>query len=645
MAILKGKKKEITQNIVRFYTENTGQTYDKLLNDMLLYADTSEQEASSLPYADWLATQILTTLKKNEVSLEDCVENKDVLRAAMLVSAEESRKEGEFYTPEQWASYCRNMIKEQLEDKGLWGKAIIWDASCGTGNLLRSLEDYPPELIFQSTLNEDDIDVVRSVWRERGTPEENMFTLDFLNKLDYDIYNTEFTSQLPERLQHAIRNNEPIIFFMNPPYKIGEASRFDVGAKMVTQGMSKSALDMYHHFIYRMLDLKDIFNHTNMYINLIGPTTLFSSDTVKELYQMLTLDHIFVDGIAFDIGEFSNVRGGTGWLVSFTMWRPKVEGDEDHRVVELTTMEVIDEEITTAGRRAYSVVESSLHYWVDSPELNRYPQTMLPVATTFKTFSGLGKAWDGVLGYLMSSPHAIRGTRRTAVTTLPNGDNMPIIEENFFRAVASFSARRCYAMRQNSYDNSQYWSAPNEEVEGYNQWLIDSIPLFIFDNAACQASYRPLEYTTSNGHILKQNIGNKLFPLSKEEVLSIVTDEVILKDLEENPTDNSFLLSIIEQYRPYFSAEAEALFSFGCSLIKHSLTGTIRRDNDYECWTNAWDAGLNQLRNVPNVEGKPQVVFDDGAYLKLVSELKNKLHNGVYTFGFMRQSLDSSTEG
>lgn len=640
MAILKGKQKEQTQEVVRFYTRETGEGYDKLLNDMLVFSNLPEQEMYSKPYEEWLAYKSLKLLDSLGVSIEDCVENKDVLRASLLVTAQESREEGEFYTPEQWAKYCRDMLKEFLIKEDLWGKAVIWDASCGTGNLLRTLDDYPPELIFQSTLNKDDVEVVQKVWEEKGGVVENIFELDFLNKLDYDIYNTEFLDQLPQKIQDTIKNNEPLVFFMNPPYKIGEAHKTDVGATMATKGMSKSALDIYHHFIYRIMLIKEVFSNNNIYINLIGPTTLFSSDTLKELYSELKVDHIFEDGIAFDIGEFSNVRGGTGWMVSFTMWRPKREEDEYAKEVELDTMIVIDGEITKGGKRVYRVVDNSLHYWLDSPDFAKHPQTLLPVATTFQTFSGVGKAWNGVLGYIMTSPHAIRGTRRTAITTLPNGDNMPIVEENFFRAVASFSARRCYASKQNSYDNSQYWAAPDMEVEGYNQWLIDSIPLVLFDNAACQTSYRPLTYTSKDGLTFNENIGNKLFPLSHDEVRAVATDEVLLKDLEENPTDNSFILSVIEQYRPYFSAEAEALYSYGCELLKYSLSGTIRKDNNYECWSNAWDAGLNQLRNAPKKDDVQHPIIDDSIYLKLVADLKLKLRYGVYKYKFLEQSLN-----
>lgn len=637
MAILKGNQKKITQQIVRYFTETTGQPYDVFLNEAM---NTTAVGSSTegLQYYQWLAKESLKLLNMNGISLADCIENKDVLRASMQDTAEESREEGEFYTPEIWASYCREDLKRICIEKGIWGKAVIWDASCGTGNLLRSLEDYPLELVYQSTLNEDDAEVVRSVWAERGLPQENVFTLDFLNKIDWDEYNTEFVNQLPQGLQHAIRNNEPIIFFMNPPYKIGEAVRSDVGSHMKSHGMSKSALDIYHHFIYRIMLLKDVFSHENIYISLIGPTTIFQSDTIKELYDELKSDHLFHSGIAFDINEFSNIKGGTGWMVSHTTWCPKREGDPDTVRMILTTKVGKDGQIVDAGSRPYDTVEQSLHYWTAPVEAFPRLVSVLPIVTTFKDFSGLGKHKEGVLGYLMSSPHVIRGTRRTAVTTLPNGDNMPITEENFWRCVSSFSARRCYAVNANSFDNSQYWSAPDETKEGYQQWLYDSLALFIFDNASCQTAYRPLVYDKNDVHI-NQNIQNRLFPLPKEVVISNTVDPLILKDLEENPTDNSFLLAQIAATYDMWSQEAKDLYNFGVALILHSLKEGVRASVGYDNWTVAWDAGLCQLRNTEK-DGQYIIPRDlDAQYLKLVQALKAKLKYGVYEYGFMYQSL------
>lgn len=641
MVVLKGKKKKVIQEIIRYYTETTGQTYETYLNDAIALTSVGEKTTNTnLQYHQWLILETLEILYKNEITLSDCIENKDVLRASMLVTAEESRQEGEFYTPEVWAKYCRDDLQKVLEEKGVWGEALIWDASCGTGNLLRSLEDYPVEKVFQSSLNEGDVEVVQGVWLERGIPKENIFQLDFLSKIDWDMYNTEFLDQLPQPLQQALRTGEtPVVFYMNPPYKIGDAGRTDIGAYMKVHGLSKSALDIYHHFIYRIMLLKQVFNNNNIYISLIGPTTIYQSETIEELYTELKADHLFHSGIAFDIGEFSNVKGGVGWMVSHTTWCPKQEGDPAEVRMILTTKVGLDGQIVDAGARPYDVIDTSLHYWTEPKEAFPRTVSMLPVASTFSTFSGLGKHWSGVLGYIMSSPHAIRGTRRTSVSTLPNGDNMPVTEENFWRCVASFSARRCYASNINSFDNSQYWSAPDETVEGYDQWLKDSLALFIFDNAACQTAYRPLEYKTKEVRI-SQNVNNRLFPLPMDVVKSNCTDEQVLQDLTENPADNSFILEQIANTYESWSQEAKDLYNFGITLIMQSLQNGSRQATGYQHWTVAWDAGLCQLR-AQGENGLAVIPKElDAQYLKLVQALKARLRHGVYEYGFLYQSLN-----
>lgn len=631
--VLKGKRKKVAQDIVRFYMDNTGVEYDEFIVNMLKVEATHNFNDYNL----WLAKQSLKILEENEVTLNDCVTNKDVLRAAVKVNSDQSRQEGEFYTPEVWAAEGRKHLEESMGD--LWGKAIIWDASCGTGNLLKTLENYPPELVFQSTKDQKDVDLIL----EQGS-KWNTFQCDFLTLLD-DEFATEFTDTLPERIQQALRNNEPIAFYMNPPYKIGKAESTDIGAYMKTHGMSKCALDIYHHFIYRIMMFKEVFNHTNMYITLIGPSTIYQSSTIEELYNELKRDHIFDNGMAFAIGEFSNVKGGTDWVVSLTSWRPKLETDGYANPVLLPTKTSdIDGNVKVIGERLYSRIGDSLHYWAlpDEGGTSR-ASFMLPIVSTFNTFSGLGKAWEGVLGYLMSSPHAIRGVRRTCVTTLPNGDNLPLVEENFWRCVASFSARRCYAQVSNGYDNSQYLAAPDTELEGYNQWLMDSVVLFLYDIASCQTSYRDLYYNETIKGITLQN---NLFPLSYEEVGSIITDEVLLEDYRNNPPTNQFILKVLEEVEPHLSSDARALHECVKTMFRHSLQSDVRARVGYGNWLQSWNAGIYQLRKTVGEDNKS--VFSQEQleeYMALTRNLKAHLLSGVYSFGFMRQSVESITTG
>ena len=188
------KHRDIVIKYMEYFTETTGKSVDDFF-----------AELSGSP--SWLTSNIVSTLSNKGITKDNLFEYKDLIHR---YDKRVSKTEGEFYTPAIWCIEAHKYIKDLCGSD--WGKVNIWDASCGTGNLLAEI-DYPHDKLFCSTLNGEDIDIVKT-----RLPDVESFKLDFLNERDYDDMNEFFSENLPDSLRTKLRNNEPFLFFMNPPY-------------------------------------------------------------------------------------------------------------------------------------------------------------------------------------------------------------------------------------------------------------------------------------------------------------------------------------------------------------------------------------------------------------------------------------------
>lgn len=616
--ILKGKKKKVLKEIVRYYVESTGNAYEDFISTLQAGKDVVIKD-----YATWLALKGFEILEDNGITVDDCIENKDVIHAS--VKADKSRQEGEFYTPEIWCKEGRDYLKNILGD--LWGKAYVYDASCGSGNLMRT-SNYPQDKLFLSTLLDEDVPIVQSAY-----PDATVFQCDFLNDIDWDENNAFFSDKLPKKLVEVLKNNEPLIFYMNPPYKVMEATKTDVGTYMKDRGMGKCALDIFHQFMYRLVMLKRFYNHTNMHAGIFGPVTMYHSEMVEPLYNDFRSEFDFTGGMCFTAGDFSNTSESVDWIVSYTCWSSHERGVMNPTPMKLEAKAIDrssgEEVIKTIGSRTIQNVEDNIHYWVKAKDIYNYEY--MPEVTSLTGLTGkLAKYPTNALACIMSSNYVIRATRRACVTSLPNTDNVPVTEDNFWKAVASYGARRCYATSQNPFNNCQYLSSPDTTKDGYEQWLIDCLTIFLFDYSALLGAYRDIEI---DGEVF--NINNKLFPLSIEEVMSLTTDEVVLEDARKFEYDNSFILNILDNVKDRFSPKAKALYDFGIGMIKESLRGTYRKDENYVSWTQSWDSGFAQVREL-------KTLFTDDVeskYTELLNAVRTDLLYGVYKYGIMEDAL------
>lgn len=620
--MLKQSEKKFLTEIADYFFRTTGTSFD----DYVTMASTllTDPEAAQKPgatYALWLLKHCMTMLSEKGISPQVCIENKDVFRAIAL--GEISREEGEFYTPEIWCQFGRKYLQELLPE--VWGTANVWDIACGTGNLMRT-SGYPADKLFMSTLLEEDAETVRNAYPEGTT----VFQLDACNGIDYDSANMLFSNQLPDNLREKLETNQPLIFYINPPYKVGYGGKTDVAQHMAQAGYGHSAADIYHHFLYRICMLVDTYHLTNTHIGVFGPTGWLLTQKGKPFRDFI-FDHFkFKGGMAFKSSEFANVGEGNDWTISMSVWSTRQAGDTEYPPIVFDYCERdSDGEIHVVSKQLTKPTEVRLQDWCKAKDVERY--VMMPQQTAQWNFgTTLKKEATNAIMSMMTDNTVIDGVRRAAVMTFPSGSTIPVTTENYWRCVASFGARSV-TDDQDAFLGRQVFSAPDTGIAGFEDFVANCFALWLFANNSYSMSYRDVEICGS-----KWTHNNNVFPLGIDDCRAIISDPTLLADLEANPSQNEFTLGAVQWAVPRMCAEAKELFEWSIRKLISSLQGTVRKDIEYKNGTFAYDASLVQIRAVPELWSEE----DEKTYRVLNSRLRAKLKPQVAKFGFIHSKED-----
>lgn len=631
----------IAKSAVAYYCKVTGNEwsdfFSKLDNAMSLPLETQEGE-------DWLIHALANKIVSTGLSINEFKINKDAIKAEF---DEASRKlNGEFFTPDIWAREAHAYMDKYIPN---WRTDYnVWEASCGSGNLIRHA-NIVPEHLFASTLQEDDIELIRNTPELQGC---TSFTLDFLSKVDYDMDNAYFLEQLPPRLQEIIRNDEPLIFFMNPPYKTGQAKATEVGRFMAQTGsmpdydftdFSKPAYDIFYQFCFQVMNIVNKFNLKNTYYCFFGPLTFFTGAGATILLRKFEHCFEFIDGMCISAQEFSDTSTSILWGIGCSLWKARggyIAGDDKdfHKDILLDKKFIAPDGVSTGceGKVLYEPPREKLSSWVEPKDVEFYNQA--PVLTSHLTFKGgdvfekkaykSGKLASNALGTLMVGNTLTRSADQSAILSMPTTiQYVDITEENFWRCVGSYVFRRVinagWAIAKKEI------SAPNTSIEGYDLWLRNGLVLFLFEYKSMMSSMRNVDF---NGD--SYNIYNKLFFLTEDEIREHCHDEVILKDLADHPLQNQFMLKMIKESEPYWVPETKQLYDW-CktyTLASYDLRKSVNYKGSLECA----DAGFQQIRSALWDEEKL------GADLtKLMVTARDYMNVGIEKFGFVSEIVST----
>lgn len=535
----------------------------------------------------------------------DLMENKD-----RLVPSDIRKADGEYFTPEPLASYGRNVLKEYIDFKDYY----IWDVSCGTGNLFRSETEYDPKKVFLSTLNEADIDLIRDTG---FYPDEvNMFACDFLSSVDYDSNNTPFLDTLPEELQTAIRNNEKILFYFNPPFKSSPPENA-VSRWMKELGMGRASLDLYTQFIFKVVNLIYTHNLTNAVMGVFSPQTYIRDNT--GLYTYITKYMDMQEGIIFNSSDFSDTSKSQFWGVACVIYTHKdakvnKKGDQTITRLRLNSDNSISK-VSEMPIELFAIKNRRLNDWARSDELDYFVNSRA-YSFFYSPPPKVLKASVNSFAYV-SYTYEVMKNGRVAISTKPISfqSYIDVTPENFFRAILLFGAARVVTDTSDFGMNMSALVEPETDIS--KELLRDLVIFSLFDLKSF-----PFATRVSSGGV--ENVRNTMFFLDEKDVLTEAEKcgcQALLDDYKQYKHKNTIYHSIIKpSLDAGVSAEALDLYNYCKDVLLSTIKDRHIAPEEYHL--NAWDAGWVQVRYL--LKELKDVELEKGYFTRLIA-FKEKL--------------------
>ncbi len=580
--MLTGYRKKLVKETISYFIDTTGLTSD---NFLLLVQRNSMKDESVLNYTEWLAVKCFKMLKEHDVSLADCLEFRN------LATQLKMEKRGINITP-------------------LWKKEIAKciDSTGVRDFTLCEISDSNSELNYIEGMEVSVVDFENEA-------------VNFFNTFDFDKSNPTFLRLLPKKMRQAILYKTPIFINVNP-YLEQNKEVDSVLEEMRLYSFNKKAYkDMLFISLFRIMKLCEEYELTNVRIGFYGSLDMFcEKPEVLPFYKAFKEKFKFNKGLCFN-PKIVGVKDKSDYI-GYLIWDLKQGYEKDVPVVLEERIQHTEDVILKGSSRLFRGKRDSLYDWVSRSCTKQVGTYEVPVYLNIQTKSDKKiMRSENVLGYQQNTKNLLRSMKKVGVFNVPIGECMEITQENFLKCVASFAVRSCL-MEEESYSmNPIYLSAPDTEIEGYHSWLADAIIYFTFSPLNMSKSYRELDFKHSNS----------LFPLPFSEVRRVVKDENIINDMNNYSATNLTFLSILDSCKSNLTEEGRSFYSFCNNKLLKSLSGKYRENEGYKDSLVAWDAGFYQVRGI----AKLFTPKDEERYNYLLSQLKEKLREGVYKYGFV----------
>ena len=576
----------MVKEVLSYYVDTTGVSEDMFI---LSVQKSRNKNPQDLNYKEWLALESFDLLKSQGITLADCLEFK-------TISKQLKKTKNGIYVSDLWKSEIAKEIESEITN----------------GTILVEVSDFiNSEFDFLSS----DIDYVKL--------ENKGKKINLLNTFDFDIENRFLLNSLPAKLRNAILENKDIFININP-YLEDDSDLNSLIEEMKMYGYNKKHLSsIVYKCLFRLIRLQDEYNLTHLKIGFYGPTSFFIDEKYKDFYSYFRKHFDFNRGICFDpkaIGVKSKEE-----FLGYTIWETKrfIRG---RSVVLTEKVQHTEDTILRREKRLMRGKGVSLYEWCNRGTKKSSDEDVeVPVLMNINTFSETKvKRNSSVLGYMLASQNMLRMLKKVGITNLPMGEYLEITEDNFWQCVASYAARTCLEEKVGL--DAIMLVSPDMSIDGYTNWLADALILMLFNSSSMVISYR------NQG----LRVDNRLFPLSKNDIRKFIIDETILKDLEERESINDFILEKLKEVEQDLSVEAMELYIFGKNKLKESLKGLERAKVGYRNNLSAWDASLYQVRGMRTIFTSKE----EENYLYLLNKLKDKLYDGIYTYGFITGQQD-----
>ena len=555
--------------------------------------------------------------------------------ADRLIEDVDRRMKGDFWTPTLFVDYAHQMIESELGED--WKeKYIVWDNCWGTGNLTR---DYKFSELYCSTLFQSELNI-----GEDYNPEAEKFQFDFLND-DIPMPNELIsgTSKLPHGLFKALQQNNPIVFFLNPPYARNSGGGINKGTsesvaftkvntQMKNENIGNCSSNLYAQFLYRIMKIKQEFSLTNCYIAVFCPTLLLTGQSFKLFRNLFLNEFSFIKAFQFKASEFADVA--PTWGIGFTLFKCGKSDDKDnfqYGIAESDGEEIkIENYKTVYNADNISTVRCS--EWIREPVngIKTIDTINLTSAINVRQNDGVRKGMiiPNALGYLFNSGNNVDGNDQGCsffTGASARGIGCSVIESNFIRCTALFSARKLIA--KNWINSKDEYLAPDETNPKYNEFINDSIVYSLFHSSSNQSSLRQIEYKEK-----KWDIYNEFFWMSKAEIMQLANDNNFSECYNDARTSKDrYVYKKLQTIT--LSAEAQAVLDKANEIVRNTFRyrGMFCSEHpEYQIMN--WDCGWYQIKALAKEYKKSE--YDE--FSILFKKLEEKMRPMVYELGFLK---------
>lgn len=547
-----------------------------------------------------------------------------------LIEDTKRRNDGAFFTPTLFVDKAHRMIEEALGED--WKeKYVVYDMCCGTKNLTR---DYKFKELYCSTLEQSELDM-----SERYNKEAVSFQFDFLN--DYIPMPSELVhmeTKIPDGLLKALREDKPIVFFLNPPYatsgnwqgeKKTDVAKTMINAKMKEDKIGACCQNLYAQFLYRIIMIKREFNLTNCHIALYSPTLFLTGSSWAKFRNAYLNEFAFDNAVQFKSSHFADCADS--WGISFSLWHNGETVDKNN--FNYTLIDCAEGEIVECGEKVVYNIDGkqSGNDWAKQPikGIKTFETISLKSAVTTRENGKIrGRNFNGSLGYIFISGNNVdTNTQNVSLfsASYAKGDGCGINTDNFDRCTALFAARKL--IEKNWVNSKDEYLAPNTEHTAYNEFVNDSLIYSLFHSSSNQSSLRNVEY---KGRLW--NIKNEFFWMSKEEMMQLAASNNNDYCYHDARTDTErYVYKRLQETS--LSTEARSVLDKAKEIVSKTFKYREMFNEEHpEYHINTWDAGWYQVKAVC----KEYTKKDYEEFQRLFKALSDKMRPMVYVFGFLK---------
>ena len=537
-----------------------------------------------------------------------------------LIEDTNRRNKGEFYTPTLYVDYAHRMIESELGEN--WkNEYVVWDASAGSKNLTR---DYYFKELYSSTLEESELEIGK-----RYNPEAVSFQYDFLN---------DGLEKLPKGLIKAFEENKPILFFNNPPYatagirneksKEGVA-KTKVNSQMLKDNIGACSQNLYAQFLYRIIQIKKMYNLTNCHIALFSPSLFLSGSSYKKFRSIFLNEFEYKNAFLMCASEFADCANN--WGINFTFWNNGITNDKENFKMNV---------VTKGENGEIEIIQNKVIYNIDSTKsasewakelikkYKTFEDVNLKSALTIRDKNSRGRNFINNLGYFYNDSNNIDKNAMSVSlfsTSFGNGNGHGISKDNFIHCTSLFSARKL--IEANWINSKDEYLAPNEQHEKWQEFVNDSIVYSLFNSSSNQSSLRNITYKGK-----QYDIKNEFFFMSKKEIEELSEKNNLDYTYQDAHTmSERYVYTILKGIE--LSKEARNVLDKAIELTHKTFKYRLLFNDEHPEYQilNA-DCGWYQLRALI----KEYIPNELKEFQKLYKDLSDKMRPMVYELGFLK---------